>query len=165
MSVELRPFYDSHLPALAEWLRAPHVARWYPAALENLEWAAAPPDGGDQAIICCDGHEVGYLRWQRVSRSALDQLGLHEVPGNSVDADILLGTVASVGKRVGVDALRLLVELLRQDPAVPLIGLTTELENHRAHRAFERAGFRKVREYVAPVLGRCYLMVFDLRSA
>jgi len=59
----------------------------------------------------------------------------------------------------------LLVARIRQDPTVPMSGLTTELENTRAHRAFEKAGFRIVRQYEAPGLRRCHLMLLDLRPS
>lgn len=163
MRLELRAFSPKDLEHLSVWLRAPHVARWYPAPTENLEWATSPPDGAEQAIIVRDGADVGYLRWQRVSRATLDELGLHEIPGNSVDADILIGDIENIGRGTGVAALRALVELLKLDPSVPMIGLTTELANLGAHRAFARAGFFKARQYVPPTLGPCYLMLHDLR--
>jgi RimJ/RimL family protein N-acetyltransferase len=63
---------------------------------------------------------------------------------------------------VGPAALAALVAEIRRDPGVPLIGLTTEPDNRSAHRAFEKAGFRFLRRYDAPGLGRCHLMVVDL---
>jgi RimJ/RimL family protein N-acetyltransferase len=162
-AVFLQPFKQSHLTLLARWLQQPHVARWYPDLEGNLTWARNPPPGGSQAIITRESAEVGYLRWQRVARATLDSLGLREIPSNSVDADILIGSDA-VGNGVGPAALEALVAEIRRDPDVPMIGLTTELENTRAHRAFEKAGFRIVRQYEVPKMGRCHLMILDLRG-
>jgi aminoglycoside 6'-N-acetyltransferase len=161
--VTLRPFAASDVPQLVRWLREAHVAPWYRRPEEDVRWATNPPPGGAQAIIARGASGLGYLRWQRVDRATLDRLGLPEVPDNSVDADIVLGEGA-VGRGVGPAALRVLATELCRDPAVPLIGLTTELGNARAHRAFARAGFRIARQYEAPVLGRCHLMVLDLRA-
>jgi RimJ/RimL family protein N-acetyltransferase len=162
--VTLREFAPNDLGRLAGWLREPHVARWYAEPADDLAWAAQPPPGGGQAIILSDGVEVGYVRWQRVDREALDALGLHEIPPGSVDADILIGETARTGVGIGPRALRMLTADLRQDPTVPLIGLTSELTNTRAHRAFEKAGFRIARQYDAPRLGSCHLLILDLRE-
>jgi RimJ/RimL family protein N-acetyltransferase len=161
-AVTLRPFQPSHLMALARWLREPHVARWYRHPQDDLVFASSPPDGAAQAIVASGAAEVGYLRWQRVDRATLDTLGLTEIPANSVDADILL-SASAIGRGVGPAALVALVAEIRRDPTVPMLGLTTEIENTRAHRAFEKAGFQIARQYDAPRLGRCHLMLLDLR--
>jgi aminoglycoside 6'-N-acetyltransferase len=163
-AVTLRAFQPAHLMLLARWLREPHVARWYRYPQDDLVFASDPPDGASQAIVVSGGAEVGYVRWQRVDRATLDALGLTEIPSNAVDADILLGE-AAIGRGVGPAALVALAAELRRDPTVPMIGLTTELENTRAQRAFEKAGFRVARQYDAPRLGRCHLMLLDLRPA
>ena len=143
----------------------PHVARWYARPDATLEWAARPPEGGDHALIEVAGQPIGYLRWQRVGRETLDSVGLPEIPEGSVDADILIGADADTGRGYGPAALRALVARLQREPEPPpLLGLTSELENHRAHRAFERAGFHIARQYEAPPIGLCHLLLLDLGS-
>ena len=161
--VTLEPFRAAHLELLDRWLHAPHVARWYAQPDEDLARAAEPPEGGAQALICDRGRPVGYLRWQSAGRELLDSLGLDDIPAGAVDIDILLGETDGVGRGIGPRALQLLVDRLRRDPTIPMLGLTSELANHRAHRAFERAGFRIDREYEAGSLGRCYLLLMELR--
>jgi aminoglycoside 6'-N-acetyltransferase len=162
--VTLLPFRAEHIELLAAWLEEPHVAPWYAHPDGNLEWARQPPSGGEHAIIALDGHPVGYLRWQRVDRATLDSLGLGDIPANSVDADILVGGAGGFGRGIGPRALNLLANRLLDDPSIPLIGLTSELANTHAHRAFEKAGFRIVRQYDAPPLGLCHLLVRDLQA-
>jgi RimJ/RimL family protein N-acetyltransferase len=162
--VTLREFERSHLPLLAAWLRRPHVARWYRAPDENLAWAADPPAGGSQAIIAQDGAPIGYMRWQRVDREVLDRLGLQEIPAGSVDVDLLIGEEAQVGRGIGPQALADLVKVLRRDPTVPLAGLTSSIDNTSAHRAFQRAGFRILRQYAPAGFGICHLMICNLRQ-
>jgi RimJ/RimL family protein N-acetyltransferase len=162
-SVSLRPFDPALLPVLARWFEQPHVTPWFPERGANLGWAAEPPRGGAQAAICEHERAVGWLRWQRVSREVLDSLGFDDIPANSVDADILLGEEASVGRGVGPTALRLLIERLHREGDVPMVGLTTNVANTHAHRAFEKAGFRIDRQYDPNGHGLCHLMLLDLR--
>ena len=161
--VALKPFRPAHLALLAVWLRQPHVAPWFAEPDANLAWATSPPEGGSQAIITWGAEEVGYIRWQRVDRGTLDALGLPEIPAGSVDVDILLGPEGTVGKELSPSALAVLAAEIREDPSVALMGLTTSIENTRAHRAFEKAGFRVVRQYDPNGLGLCHLMLRDLR--
>jgi RimJ/RimL family protein N-acetyltransferase len=163
MTVSLQPFGAEHLPQLALWLHESHIAPWYAQPLDNLAWAREPPPGGDHAIIALEHVPVGYLRWQRVDRETLDSLGLREIPENSVDADILVSATGGAGHGIGPRALNLLADRLRADPSVPLIGLTSELANVHAHRAFAKAGFRIARQYHVPSLGNCHLLIRDLR--
>jgi aminoglycoside 6'-N-acetyltransferase len=160
--VTLLPFGDGAAALLSRWLVAPHVARWYPEPQEHLDWAVNPPTGGERALIAADGAQVGYLRWQVVSRQVLDSVGLHEIPENSVDIDILIGEAASVGRGVGPLALQNLVAHLQANPAIPLLGLTTSIHNHAAQRAFRKAGFSILRQYDPPGYGPSHLMVRNL---
>lgn len=164
-TITLKPFLPTHLPLLAQWLRQPHVVPWYPEPEANLEWAASPPAGGSQAIIASGADDVGWLRWQRVDRDTLDALGLRDIPANSVDADILIGERALVGRGLGPAALAALIAKVREDDTVPLIGLTSSVDNHSAHRAFEKAGFRIVGQYDPNGFGLCHLLTLDLRTS
>jgi aminoglycoside 6'-N-acetyltransferase len=159
--MSLAPFEPNHTPLLAAWLARPHVARWFPNAASFVDWARRPPHGGAHALIVLDASPVGYMRWAKVSREALDAVGLPEIPAGSVDIDMLIGETDSVGRGHGPAALRLLVDTLRDD-AIPLVGLSPSIDNAAAHRAYEKAGFRKVREYDTPGFGRCSLMVTPL---
>jgi aminoglycoside 6'-N-acetyltransferase len=120
--VTLLPFADGAAALLSRWLVAPHVARWYAEPQEHLDWAINPPTGGERALIAADSAQVGYLRWQVVSREVLDSVGLHDIPENSVDIDILIGEEKSVGRGIGPLALQKLVAHLQQaNPAIPLL--------------------------------------------
>jgi aminoglycoside 6'-N-acetyltransferase len=162
--VSLVPFDRSRAALLADWLARPHVARWYPDPVARLEWALDPPPGGAHSLIDCEGRPFGYLSWRKVARETLDAVGLQEIPAGSVDIDILIGEADCIGRGLGPKALALLVERLRADPTVPLAGLTPSVDNLAARRAYEKAGFRKLREYEAPGFGRGVLMVMRLNG-
>lgn len=154
------------MESLTRWLASPSVARWYPEPEDILEWASQPPGGGSQAVIAIASLELGYIRWQRVARATLDSLGLHEIPDNSVDIDILIGEERRLGKGIGTAALLQLIEKLRLDGDVPLVSLSPEPGNTVAIRSYEKAGFRFRRDYSIEDGGRVYaLMTLDLCGA
>ncbi len=160
IDVGLREFDPTtDLPHLAVWLRAPHVARWWLDPERQLAAARERPADGSHAIITAAGEAVGYLRWQRIDREALDEIGLNDIPDGSIDLDILLGHPEQVGHGIGPRALTLLLDRLFADPTVPLVGLVTSVRNHSAIRAFEKAGFRRFREYDDPTYGRVLVLV------
>lgn len=80
------------------------------------------------------------------------------------DVDILIGEPEFVGRGIGPKALLVLLSQLRQRRDVPLVGLTTSVHNLSAQRAYNKVGFRILREYSPPGYGRCYLMVYSLNE-
>ena len=152
-----------HEPLLATWLRRPHVSRWWGDPETVLRDVRNRPEQGGHALIVADGSPVGYLRWQRASRADLDEAGLTEIPDGAVDIDILIGEPAQVGRGIGPAALRLLLGRLAAEADVPLAGMVTSVENHAAIRAYEKAGFHRLRQFDDPAYGRCWVLVADLR--
>ena len=163
MPATLATFHDTDLAILRTWLHRPHVAPWYPEPDENLAWAEYPPWCGSHTLIAHAGKAVGYIRCQVVDRPT-DSVGLHNIPTNAVDVDLLLGKPEYLGRGIGPEALRLLVVQLRANPSLPMIGLTSSAANVRAQRSFEKAGFRFARHNAPPGFGPCYLFVLVLKD-
>jgi aminoglycoside 6'-N-acetyltransferase len=161
LDVALEPFaWSSCGELLSAWLRRPHVQRWWRETghwLEQIRTTAAK----DHAIITVSGRPVGYIRWQPVSRRILDELGLFEIPSGGADIDLFLGEPEWLGRGVGPTALRLLLARLGDD-GVPLAGLCPSVENFVAIRAFEKAGFGKLREFNDPSVGQCWVLTIEL---
>ena len=164
MTVTLRSFRnDTGLDLLARWLQAPHVLKWWNDPEGNLADAKErAPD--THALIVAEGRPVGYLRWQRASLPDLTTLGITDIPEGSIDIDILIGEPEFVGKGIGSQALKLLLDRFRVDPAIPLAGMSTAVKNHAAVRAYEKAGFQRRQHYVDPELGDAWIMAIDLRD-
>ena len=156
----LESFTSTHLPLLAQWLGRPHVARWFGSPAEHLAYAAHLPTGASQALITCASKPIGYVRWRHVSREILDSIGLMDIPENAVDLDLFVGEAEYLGRGIGTAALGEILEKLRWDPRVPLVGATTSIANLRARRAFEKVGFVRSRQYNPPGFGASWLLLF-----
>ena len=74
----------------------------------------------------------------------------------------MIGEPEFIGRGVGPAALQLLLDRLRIDPAVSLAGVGTSLDNQRAIRAFEKAGFRSLRAFDDPEHGPGQYMVISV---
>ena len=159
---KLVDFKSQDIPLLQRWLTRHHVEPWFANTQEFLDWAARRPINAGQHIILHDSKPVGYLRWQLVDRQALDSVGLFDVPHNSADVDILIGEPAATGSAVGPAALLFLARKLKSIGGVPMIGLTSSVDNKLAHKAFEKAGFKLTTQYSVPEFGECYLFTLAL---
>lgn len=165
-NVTLAPF-DPRQDAerLAAWLRAPHVSRWWGDPDTQLKSVLKEPVGGEHALIVADDVPVGYVRWEKASRAELQEAGLHEIPDGTVDIDIAIGELAFVGSGVASRALKIVVEKLISAMSLPMIMMATSVENKMAIRAYEKAGFRRVRVFNDPEYGQMWLFSFEGRSA
>jgi len=107
------------------------------------------------------GGKARAFPWQVPTPAELPAAGWHDIPEDAVDIDIAIGEPHDLGGGVASQALRLLIERLRSSTAVSMIIIIigTSLENRRAIRAYQRAGFERDRVFDDPELGRRWLCV------
>jgi len=161
--VELTPYVPERDAALLEsWLQRPHVSAWWGDPRKAFDEVAQPPVDGGEELIAVDGMPVGYVRWQVPAREELDAAGLYEVPDDVIDIDIAIGEVDSVGRGVGSRALSVLRERLMRGGATTIM-LATSVDNLRAVRACEKAGFVRRREFIDTDGGVYCLMMWEAR--
>jgi RimJ/RimL family protein N-acetyltransferase len=126
-------------PLLHEWLRRPHVRPWW-----------GEPEADDEQVerylIAADGRPVGMIQtyiaadfpeWERIVQVGTGVAGL----------DLLIGEEDLLGRGLGP---RVLTQFAR-DVVFARTGIaacvaTVEEGNRRSWRAFEKAGFRHVRD-------------------
>jgi aminoglycoside 6'-N-acetyltransferase len=154
--VQLVPFLgERDLPLLRGWLDRPHVAQWWGDPEAALTYAREHPPAM-HAIIAVEGEPVGYVCWQRLSAGELSAAGLSGLPRDHVDVDILIGEDERVGRGIGPQVLVALIEQLRSS-GVSSVGLATDEDNHRARRAFAKAGFTLFQVFDEGGRRMCYL--------
>lgn len=149
---------------LRSWLQAEHVRRWFPSTDDVLEWACDVPENGRHRLIMRGDGAIGYLRWTYVPREVLDALGFNDLPTDSADIDLFIGSEHRTGRGFGRRALELAIDELRKEGVATVAALTSSVENTMAHKAFAGAGFRIDRTYTPEDFGPCYLMLRHLRE-
>jgi aminoglycoside 6'-N-acetyltransferase len=136
------------MPQLNDWLQREHVHRWWPdtSTLDETVAYYAPALRGEEAtehyVIVADGRDAGVIETYLVSDypewEALVQVG-EGVAG----VDLLIGEADLIGRGLGPE---ILSAFLRDVVTVPACVASVDEENRRSWRAFEKAGFRHVRD-------------------
>ena len=121
--IEFRPLTESDLPLLRTWLEREHVARWW---REPVEDELAQELAG-RFVIVVDGRPAGMIQTYDGQVDLL--IGEEELTGRGLGPEVLAGFVA---------------ELVDTD----VVFATVEEGNRRSWRAFEKAGFKHVRDLV-----------------
>jgi aminoglycoside 6'-N-acetyltransferase len=148
--IEFRPLTEGDLPLLRDWLAREHVARWWREPIEDeLASSRAVIDGRertDQYVIVVDGRPVGmiqsYLASDYPEWEAIVQVG-----EGVVGVDLLIGEEELVGQGLGPQVLAEFTQRVAfADPQLRACIATVEEASRRSWRAFEKAGFRWVRD-------------------
>ncbi len=162
--VELQPVNpQKHRELLDAWLQRPHVIRWWGDQIQALPLLLGRRPS-THAVIVVDTIPVGYLCWGPPEVEELMAAGLTDLPDALLDIDILIGELRFVGCGIGPRALCLLIDRLRQNSEVRWAGVGTSRLNHAALAAFEKAGFRFLRDFEDPEYGPSRYLAIDLRG-
>jgi aminoglycoside 6'-N-acetyltransferase len=139
--IGFRPIAASDLPQLRAWLEREHVSLWW-----RDEHAEDYLDPTEHFVIELDGEPVGmiqtylvddYPEWKAVVGTEPNLAGL----------DLLIGEEEAVGRGLGARVISQFGrEVVFARPETAAIVATVEEENRRSWRAFEKAGFRHLRD-------------------
>ena len=144
------------LTLLVSWRAEPHVHEWWdpdepPPSLDQVTekygGRTDPDSPTTPCVIELDGRPIGYVQFY-LWASFPDEVAAMELPvgDRSFGLDILIGDPDLVGAGHGSRAVGMLCRHLVRARGAREVLLTTELTNARAQRAYERAGFEKVKE-------------------
>jgi aminoglycoside 6'-N-acetyltransferase len=147
------------LSLLRVWLRTPEVVRWWGKPEEQA--ALLEEDLGEPAmvmqIVSFDGRPFAYA--QHYAVHTWPQAHFAGLPLGSRAIDAFIGDPDMIGKGHGSAFLRLLAMHLRHAGA-PVVAIDPDIQNRRARRAYEKAGFHCDRE-VMTSSGPAMLMIFE----
>jgi aminoglycoside 6'-N-acetyltransferase len=155
-AVTLRPMSRDDFPALAIWLRAPHVEAWFPwlhgdaPPGEAVEAEYGPCiDGIDPTelfVIETEGEPVGFIQRYRISDNPSWAAALAPIGDTSkaMGFDYAIGVLDATGRRVGSEAIRqLLIDTFSRYADVETVVVAMQQANRASWRALERAGFER----------------------
>jgi aminoglycoside 6'-N-acetyltransferase len=141
--VILRSAIFADLAVLRHWDKQPHIL----AAKGDEDWAwetelQKRPDWREQLIAEVDARPVGFVEIIDPAREESHYWG--DVPPNLRAIDIWIGEAGDLGKGYGASMMRLAIARCFANPAVLAILVDPLATNTRAHRFYERLGFRCV---------------------
>jgi aminoglycoside 6'-N-acetyltransferase len=139
--MNLRPATPADLTLLRRWDEQPHVIASDPH--DDWGWEVElgrTPDWREQLIAEVGGRPVGFVQMIDPAREESRYWG--EVPAGLRAIDIWIGEQADLGKGYGTQMMRLALARCFADPTVTAVLVDPLAENTRAHRFYERLGFR-----------------------
>jgi aminoglycoside 6'-N-acetyltransferase len=159
VTYQFRPLSSAHLPRLRAWLAEPHVREWWGNPVEQfalLEGDLADP-AMDQFMVAHAGRPFAYL--QSYDLAAWPDAAFRDQPKGTRAIDQFIGEADMLDRGHGSAFVRAFVEI-QLAAGAPRVITDPDPLNARAIRAYEKAGFRKVR-LVDTQDGRALLMVRD----
>lgn len=148
--VRLRQVADADLQSFVVWLNDREINRWLaipasgppPSLEQERRWAEATSVDPHQhvwSIETLDGRLLGNVNLHiPVERTEWAEMG------------IFIGEKGEWNRGLGTDAVQTILGHAFDQMGLRRVFLHSDVENHRAHRAFEKAGFRRegvVKEY------------------
>jgi aminoglycoside 6'-N-acetyltransferase len=166
-SIEFIPVEPGHFRMLWEWVQRPHVATWFafwmpPTREETIALWTAMVEGREAQrgyLMVVDGAQVGYIESSQLSQSQemTDAIGLGH---DAVAADLFIADPGLTGRGLGPVLVARFYLRLMDETGLDVGVIDPEVDNLRAIRAYEKAGFRflKVTDSGEP-RGRDHIMV------
>jgi glyoxylase-like metal-dependent hydrolase (beta-lactamase superfamily II)/RimJ/RimL family protein N-acetyltransferase len=143
--MRLRPATLDDLDLLRRWDEQPHVIACDPSEDDDWAWEvelARHPDWREQLIGEIDGRPIGCVQIIDPAREESHYWG--DVPADLRAIDIWIGAETDLSRGYGTAMMRLALARCFADPAVSAVLIDPLAANVRAHRFYERLGFKFV---------------------
>jgi RimJ/RimL family protein N-acetyltransferase len=141
------------LRVLHEWLQRPHVRRWwsehktYDDVVAHYLPAITGSKPTDLYLIVVDDRDVGFIQTYLVDDYP-EYAALIDVGANVAGVDLLIAEEERTGHGLGSEALRAFVgDVVFARPETTACVAGPDVRNTASIRAFEKAGFTRVRDF------------------
>lgn len=144
-NIQLRPATIDDLPLLQKWDNEPHVIESDPN--DDWQWEIEllrSPVWREQVIAEKDGRPIGFI--QIIDPALEDSHYWGEVSEHLRAIDIWIGDANDLGKGYGTKMMNLAIEKCFADSGVTAILIDPLASNKKAHRFYERFGFKFIEE-------------------
>ena len=149
--IDFQPLGEDDLPLLHGWLQREHVARWWgvPPEMQKVRDHYLPMIRGEEQtdgyLIRLHGRPIGFIQTYRIA-DWQDTWPEVDEPG-AAGMDLLIGEPDLIGHGLGPCVIRTFVEtIVFAPPDVRVCWADPDARNQRSVRAFEKAGFRAIRD-------------------
>lgn len=139
--IALRTATPDDASLLRYWDEQPHLRPGVPDEDWNWEYELPrTPDWREMLIAELDGRPIGFIQIIDPEREETHYWG--DVPAGLRAVDIWIGEVDALGKGYGTTMMELALERCFAPPDVTAVLIDPLASNRRAHRFYERLGFR-----------------------
>lgn len=139
--ITLRPAAPADLELLRHWDEQPHVVASDPN--DDWQWEVElhrTPDWREQLIAELDGRPIAFVQIIDPAREESRYWG--DCPADLRAVDIWIGEAADLGHGHGTRIMQLALDRCFSAPGVSAVLIDPLASNTRAHRFYERLGFR-----------------------
>lgn len=152
--IEFVPMTAGDLVLFHEWLQRPHVRRWwrdretYEEVVEHYLPSIEGHEPTDHYLIVLDDRPIGVIQTYLVSDYP-EWGSIVEMGDDVAGVDLAIGEENLVGRGLGPLVLSQFArDIVFARPGTIACVATVEEGNRRSWRAFEKAGFRHIRDVV-----------------
>lgn len=147
--ITFRPIRDRDLPMVEAWLHTPHVRRWYEIPEQGVtldDWMDELKERGGRFawlnhwIALCDGVPIGMCQYYKCRDSADEEFGGMPIEG-AYGIDYLIGEQTYVGRGLGKEMIRRLVERIFSLPDAQRVTADIDMENKASQGVLLSCGF------------------------
>lgn len=145
INIELRKATKADLALLTHWDAQPHV--WNSDPNDSWDWESElgrEVPWREQLIAELNGRPIGFI--QIIDPALEESHYWGEVENDLRAIDIWIGEAEDLGRGYGTVMMRQAISRCFAEPAVSAILIDPLASNTKAHRFYERLGFRFVRE-------------------